>query len=159
MASAAEMLVENLREKLDGQLATLESARTRAAVALSVSGVIAGLFGPGLLASPGNLSLAAVASLILTAAPAIYILVPHKLRLWPEGNGWRTWLDQYTRWVAEHNQPDNSEAILESRMLDDMATWYATNKPVLSKIQWALVISFIGVVVQLLFWALAAFIH
>ena len=41
MTSAAEMLVDNLRGKLDGQLTTLESARTRAAVALSVSGVIA----------------------------------------------------------------------------------------------------------------------
>jgi hypothetical protein len=159
MASAAELLVENLRGKLDGQLAALESARTRAAVALSVSGVIAGLFGPDLLTSPGNLSLAAIASLIVTAAPSIYVLVPHKLTLWPQGDGWRTWLDQYGRWVADHNQPDNSQALLESQMLSDMATWYATNRPVLDNVQWATAVSFIGVVLQLVFWALAAFIH
>lgn len=159
MASAAEMLVENLRGKLDGQVAALESTRTRAAVALSVSGVIAGLFGPDLLKSPGNLGLAAIASLIVTAAPAIYVLVPHKLTLWPQGDGWRKWLDEYGQWVAAHHQPDNSQALLESRMLSDMATWYATNKPVLDKIQWAMAVSFIGVVLQLIFWTLAAFIH
>jgi hypothetical protein len=157
VASAADLLVENLRGKLDSQLSALESSRTRAAAALSVSGVVAGLFGPGLLKSPGNLALAAVAAVIASAVPAIYVLVPHKLTLWPQGDGWRTWLTEYSAWVAAHNQPDNSEALLESRMLDDMAGWYAVNKPVLSKIQWALAASFIGVVAQLIFWALAAF--
>jgi hypothetical protein len=85
--------------------------------------------------------------------------VPHKLTLWPQGDGWRKWLDEYGQWVAAHHQPDNSQALLESRMLSDMATWYATNKPVLDKIQWAMAVSFIGVVLQLIFWTLAAFIH
>jgi hypothetical protein len=151
------MLVDNLRGKLDGQLAALESARTRAAVALSVSGVVAGLFGPGLLKSPGNLSLAAVASVVLSAAPAVYVLVPHKLRLWPEGDGWRAWLTEYNAWMTEHNQPDQSEALLQSRMLDDMAKWYAANRPVLTGIQWAMAVSFVGVVVQLALWASATF--
>jgi hypothetical protein len=157
MASAADLLVDNLRGKLDGQLSALESARTRAAAALSVSGVVAGLFGTDLLKSPSNLGLAAVASLIASAFPAIYVLIPHKLTLWPEADGWRTWLTEYNNWVAAHNQPDNSQALLESRMLDDMAGWYAANRPMLSKIQWALAISFIGVVAQLIFWTLAAF--
>lgn len=156
MASAAEMLVDNLRGKLDGQLAAVESARTRA-VALSISGVIAGLFGPGLLKSAGNLSLAAVASVVVTAVPAIYVLVPHRLRIWPEGDGWKEWLTKYTTWMKEHKQPDNSEALLQSRMLDDMTGWYTANRPVLDRIQWAMALSFAGVIVQLVLWALAAF--
>lgn len=157
MASAAEILVDNLRGKLDGQLAALESARNRAAVALSISGVIAGLFAPSLLKSPGSLSLAAVASVVLTAVPAIYVLVPHRLTLWPEADGWRTWLTEYTTWMTQHQQPDNSQALLQSRMLDDMAGWYAANRPVISKTQWAMAASFTGVIVQLILWALAAF--
>lgn len=159
MASAAEMLVDNLRGKLDGQVAGLESARTRAAVALSVSGVIAGLFGPDLLKSPGNLSLAAIASLIVTAVPAVYVLVPHKLTLWPKGDGWGKWLDDYLKWAGDHDQPDNSQALLQSRMLSDMAAWYASNAPMLDKIQWAMAVSFFGVVLQLVFWTLAVFVH
>jgi hypothetical protein len=157
MASAADLLVENLRGKLDGQLAALESARTRAAAALSVAGVVAGLFGPGVLKSPGNLGLAAIGCLVASAVPAIYVLVPHRLVLWPQGDGWRTWLTDYARWAEEHQQPDNSQALLESRMLDDMAVWYARNKPALDRIQWALAMSFAFVVAQILFWALGAF--
>ena len=79
----------------------------RAAVALSVSGVIAGLFGPDLLKSPGNLSLAAIASLTVTAVPAIYyVLAPHKLTQWPQGDGWRKWLEDYLEWAAKYNQPE-----------------------------------------------------
>ena len=59
--------------------------------------------------------------------------------------------------MTEHNQLDNSQALLESRMLDDMAGWYAAYRPLLGNIQWALAISFVGVVVQLAFWMLAAF--
>jgi disulfide bond formation protein DsbB len=159
MASAAEMLVDNLRGKLDGQIDALESARTRAAVALSVSGVIAGLFGPNLLTTRGNLALAAIASLVVSAGPAIYVLVPHKLTLWPEGEGWRAWLDAYGKWATENQQPDDSEALLQSQALNDMAKWYNANKPVLNNVQWAMAISFAGVVLQLVFWAMAAFVR
>jgi hypothetical protein len=54
MASAGELLIAELRDKLDGQLKTLESARTRAGVAISASGVIAGLFAQHLKAPIGN---------------------------------------------------------------------------------------------------------
>jgi hypothetical protein len=156
MAAAAAMLVDNLRGKLDGQLAALESARTRAAVALSISGVVAGLLGPGLLKAPGNLGLAAVASVVVTAVPAIYVLVPHGLTLWPEGDGWRTWLTEYTTWLTETKQPDNSEALLQSSMLGDMTKWYTANRAVLRRKEWATALSFAGVIVELVLWALAA---
>ena len=98
-----------------------------------------------------------MASVVITAVPAIYVLVPHRLKLWPKGDGWRTWLTEYTTWMAENKQPDNSEALLQSRMLDDMASWYTANRPILKGIQWATVLSFAGVIVQLVLWTLAAF--
>ena len=88
MTTPAELLVTEIRAKLDGQTATLESARTRAATALSASGVIAGLFAQHLKGSIGNWGLAALAAFALGALLALWILWPRKMTLSPDGKDW-----------------------------------------------------------------------
>jgi hypothetical protein len=150
MSSAAELLVSDLRGKLNGQLSALESARTRAAVGLSVSGVVAGLFGPKLLSSPNNLALAAIALLGLTALLSVYVLIPHDMTLWPEGDGWLGWAD-------EHNANELAGPTLALTMAKDMAVWYKSNESMLERVQWALTLAFVGLTVQLVLWTLSVF--
>jgi hypothetical protein len=148
VSSAPDLLVTHLRDKLDGQLSSLESARTRAAVALSVSGVVAGLFGPKLLSNPGNLGLAAVAALIVTGVLSIYVLKPHDMTLWAQGGGWLKW--------AEDNKDDESSGTeLALTMAKDMACWFGENKRMVTRVQWALSATFVGVGLQLILWSVA----
>jgi hypothetical protein len=67
MTSAAEILLPVIQGKLDGQRDAPESARTRAAVALTASGVIAGLFVTRLGKGVDNWELAALAAQTTTA--------------------------------------------------------------------------------------------
>jgi MFS family permease len=102
MSSPAELLLTEMRGKLDGQLATLESARTRASVALSVSGVIAGLFGQHLLTHPNNWTIAAIAAFVVGAIPAVWILTPHKnLRFSPKGKKWIRFAEGHFKWSTQ----------------------------------------------------------
>jgi len=147
MGTPADLLVEHLRGKLDGQLSALESARTRAAVGLSVSGVVAGLFGPKLLTSPNNFGRAAVASLFVTGLVAIYGLVPHNLTLYAKGGEWLKW--------AKDNNAEDRQPALALTMAEDMAGWYGKNSKMLTRVQWALGVTFLGVAVQLVLWTFA----
>lgn len=150
MPSAAELLEIDLRGKLNGQLSALESARTRAAVGLSVSGVVVGLFGPKLLSNPNDLALAATALFALTALLSVYVLIPHDMTLWPDGGGWLSW-------TKEHNENPQAGPVLALRMVTDMAEWYNSNESMLKRIQWALSLTFVGLTAQLVLWAAAVF--
>lgn len=159
MTTAIELIVTDLRGKLNGQLAALESARTRAAVALSISGVAAGLFGPRLPEHPGGWYLAAIIALAVTGLLTLYVLKPRRLTLWPEGEGWRQWATDYQTWTEKYHQPDNSGALLASKMADNMSGWYVQNKDTINRTQWALTLAFLGVAVQLLCWTIPLFLN
>lgn len=152
MPSPADLLVTDLRGKLNGQLSALESARTRAAVGLSVSGVVAGLFGTQLVSNPNDLALAAASLLGLTAILSIYVLMPHDMTLWPEGGAW-------LQWAKDHNTNDQAGPLLALTMATDMSGWYEKNTAMLNRIQWALGFSFVGLAIQLVLWTIATFTH
>jgi hypothetical protein len=164
VTSPAELLLSEIRGKVDGQLAALESVRTRAAVALSVSGVIAGLFGQKLSSSPNHWALAALAAFVIGATPAVWILTPHNLTIAPEADDWIRFAVEHEAWSREeliagtaHLDPETSgdvaAAQLAAQMLPSMAEWYKQNEPTLEKINQALAVSFVFVVVQLGCWA------
>jgi hypothetical protein len=170
MTSPAELLLTELRGKLDGQLATLESVRTRAAVALSVSGVIAGLFGQHLVAHPDNWAVAALAAFVVGSAPAIWILAPHFLTVAPDAADWIRFAEEHEAWSRglrnageEGTDPeangDVAAAQLAAQMLPSMAKWYTDNEPTLKWSHRALMAAFIGVVVQLVCWAASSTFH
>ncbi len=155
-------MVEELRYKLDGQIKTLESARTRAGIAVSASGVIAGLFAQHLTSSIGNWGLAAIAAFVVSAFPAVWILMPHRMTLSPKAEEW-------IKFAADHNafvqgqvalkNPDRAAtgdlgaAELASVMVDSMNEWYAKNGPVLNAVHLSVAIAFAGVVVETVCWA------
>ena len=170
MTSPAELLLTEIRGKLNGQLTTLESVRTRAAVALSVSGVVAGLFGQHLFSHPGNWALAALAAFVAGAIPAIWILAPHGMTLAPEADGWIRFAVEHEARSREQLVSDSAvkdpeangdvaAAQLAAQMLPSMATWYRDNEPTLKCIHVALVASFVGVVIQLACWSVSAAFH
>jgi hypothetical protein len=162
MGSPAELLISEMRTKLDGQLATLESARTRAAVALSVSGVIAGLFAQHLIHPVGNWGLAALCAFVLGGAPALWILGPHDMTLSPKADDWIRFATQNDTWVrgqASQEIPDPEAtaelgtAELALQMVPSMNEWYGKNAPMLKRIHWCLALAFLAVIVQLICWA------
>jgi hypothetical protein len=158
MATAIELIVTDFRGKLDGQLAALESARTRASVALATSGVVAGLVLPNKLGHrPGIWFGLGVASLFFTALCTLEIMRPRKLILWPEGDGRLDWSREYQAYIEEHPQEDRSGEILIPQMADDMAGWYRSNKGRLTWIQRTLTAAFVGVALQFGFWGVALF--
>ncbi len=165
MGSPAELLLSEMRTKLDGQLATLESARTRAAVALSVSGVIAGLFAQHLTHPVGNWALAALAAFVVGGVPALWVLGPHKMTLSPNADDWIRFSTENEAWVkGQMAQPtpdpqatgDLGTAELAVRMLSDMNKWYGKNAPMLKWVHGCLAVAFLAVIVQLVCWAGAA---
>jgi hypothetical protein len=164
MTSPAELLLSEIRGKVDGQLSTLESVRTRAAVALSVSGVVAGLFAQHLSVSPGNWTLGALAAFVVGAIPAVWILAPHKLTIAPKADDWIRFATEHEVWSREQlnagtaqDDPETSgdlaAAQLAAQMLPSMADWYKANEPVLKCVHIALSAAFVGVVLQLGCWA------
>jgi hypothetical protein len=167
MPSPAELLLAEMRTKLDGQIATLESLRTRSAVVLSVSGVIAGLFAQGLNGPIGNWGIAALIVFVLGSVPAIWILWPHKMTLSPQGEGWIEFAKGNDKWVrgqlkSESPDPEASFDLgaseLALTMLPSMQRWYAGNAPMLDFLHKCLAVAAMGVVVQLICWG-AAQIH
>ena len=165
MASPAELLLGEMRTKLDGQLSTLESARTRAAVVLSVSGVIAGLFAQHLTHPVGYWGLAALASFVVGGIPAVWILGPHKMTLSPEASDWIRFATQNNTWVrgqlsqeAPHPEATGElgAAELAVQMLPSMNKWYEDNDPILRWVHRALRMAGAGVIVQLGCWFAAA---
>lgn len=167
MTSPGELLLAEMRTKLDGQLATLESVRTRAAVVLSVSGVIAGLFAGHLKQPIGNWGIAALAAFVIGNLPAIWILWPHKMTLSPKADDWIRFATENDAWVrGQLTQPeptptataDFGAAELALRMLPDMNDWYTANAPMLKKIHRCLAVAAGGVVIQLACWG-ASMVH
>lgn len=177
MGSAAEILLAELRTKLDGQTATLESLRTRAAVILSASGVIAGFLVPHFGKDVGDWTLAALAALIAGDIPAIAIIFPHKMKTSPEGNDWIEFAGDNEAWVATQarlrQRPRllrrvrkwklEADATLELgaaqlavQMVTSMNKWYKDNEPTLACLHRAMVAAAIGLVVQIFCWAGAA---
>ena len=158
MTSAIEIIVTDFRGKLDGQLAALESARGRAAVALATSGVVAGLVLPNKLGHhPGTWFVLGVVALAFTALCTLEIMRPRKLTLWPEGQGRLDWSRQYQASIQEHPQEDKSGEVLIPQMAEDMAGWYKSNKVRLTWIQRVLTAAFFGVALQFAFWGVALF--
>jgi MFS family permease len=162
MASAGELLIAELRDKLDGQLKTLESARTRAGVAISASGVIAGLFAQHLKAPIGNWGLAAIAAFVVGTFPAVWILLPHRMTLSPKAAEWIDFAASHQKYVQahlEHVEGDPNAtgelgaAQLAVPMVKSMNGWYEKNGPLLNAVHLAVAIAFIGVVVQIICWA------
>jgi|ERR1019366_4746130 hypothetical protein len=164
VSSPAELLLSELRGKIDGQLATLESLRTRAAVALSVAGVIAGLFGQRLDSHPGNWVLAAIAAFLAGAIPAVWILAPHKMTIAPKADDWIRFAVEHEAWSrqqltlnAERRDPESEgdvgAAQLAAQMVTSMADWYKHNEPTLKWAHKAILVAFVAVVVQLACWS------
>jgi hypothetical protein len=165
MSSPAELLLSEMRTKLDGQLATLESARTRVAVLLSVSGVIAGLFAQNLKGHIGGWGVAALVAFVVGGIPAIWILGPHKMTLSPKADGWIDYAQQQFDFVKgqmseEHPDPtatgDIGAAELANVMLPSMQIWYSSNAPILRWVNRGMAISAAAVVVQMICWGVAA---
>jgi hypothetical protein len=155
VTSPAELLVAEMRSRLDGQVATLESARTRAAVVLSVSGVIAGLFAQHLSHHIGNWGLAALATFVVGGIPAVWILGPHKLTVSPQGDDWIRFATQDMEWSKEnpaHASGDLGAAELAVQMVPSMRGWGDDNEKVLKWIHKAIVIAGAGVIVQMACW-------
>jgi hypothetical protein len=165
MTSPAEILLAEMRGKLDGQLATLESARTRAAVAVSASGIVAGLFAQHLTAPIGNWAIAALAAFVVGSLPAVWILLPHEMTLNPNAGKWIEWsatYDAFVRGNAVQPTPnplatsDLGGSQLAVSMLPSMQIWYEKNGPLLKKVHRCTTAAFAAVVVQLVCWGGAA---
>jgi hypothetical protein len=165
VTSPAELLLAELRAKVNGQLATLESVRTRAGVVLSASGVIAGLFAQH-LSHVGNWGIAALSAFVVGGLPALWIIAPHSMIVSPLGDDWLRFANEHEEWVeAEAQQPhpdpladqDLGGAELANRMAADMNSWYYENEGMLNHIHWALVLAGLGTVVQLACWGGATF--
>jgi len=165
MGSPAELLLSEMRTKLDGQLATLESARTRVAVLLSVSGVIAGLFAQNLKGHIGVWGIAALVAFVIGGIPAIWILGPHKMTLSPQADGWIEYAKKQFDFVKgqlgqEHPDPsatgDLGAAELANVMLPSMQDWYSENNPILKWVHLGLAVSAAAVVAQMICWGVAA---
>ena len=152
MSSAAELLLGEIRAKLDGQLSTMESIRTRAVAALSVSGVVGALFGAKLVGQRSWEAYVAIAAFVISSLVAIYALIPHGLRLRPIGEKW-------LKWATEHLHNPASGEVLALQMSEDMAEWYKGNQPKLKRLHWAIALAFVGVGVQLVFWVVALEVH
>jgi hypothetical protein len=165
VSSAAEVLLGELRTKVDGQIATLESARTRAAVALSASGVVAGLFAQHLTRPVGNWGLAALAAFVAGGLPAIWILGPHKMTVSPKGDEWITFATGNDAWVRGQVQEDkpHPEATgelgaseLAVQMVSSLNGWYETNQSMLKWINRCIAAAFLALIVQLICWVAAS---
>jgi hypothetical protein len=161
MTTAIELVISDLRGKLNGQLDGIESARTRAAVAFTIASAGVAVFAPHLDQHPGNLALAGAATFVATALACIYVLWPHNLTLWPKGDGWKDWTKKYKKYLDENptvaERGDESAALLATQMADDMADWYQTNRGVYLRVQFFLAIAFGLAVVELVLWSLALF--
>jgi hypothetical protein len=149
------------RAKVNGQLSDLESARTRAGVAIAASGVIVGLFAQHLTSHIGNWGLAALAAFVLGALPAIWILLPHKMTVTSKGNEWITWAAKWDAFVAGHVGKENASpmanddrggAQLALEMADSMRNWYGANVRTLNRVQRCVAIAFAAVLIQMVCW-------
>jgi hypothetical protein len=158
MASAIELMIVDFRGKLDGQWAALESARTRAAVALATSGVVAGLVLPSRVGHHlhGWVALGVLA-MALTVICALEVMRPHKLTLWPEGKNRLDWFHQYQAYIEQHPQVDNSAELFMPQMAEDMVKWYEQNRGKLRWEQRFLTVAFFGVALQFFFWGQVLF--
>jgi hypothetical protein len=160
MSSAAEILLPEIRGKLDGQRDALESARTRAAVALTLSGVVAGFFVQSKGKHVGNWEIAALVAFVVSGITGVYVLFGHKMRIVPVGRGWVDWAkdaERERRLAVNAAGPpeDTSGPHLAAQMADDMLRWYGLNKPMLSKVQAALAVTWAAVLLQILLWAIS----
>jgi hypothetical protein len=161
LTSPPELVMADWRAKVNGQLSDLESARTRAGVAIAASGVIVGLFAQHLTGHIGNWGLAALAAFVLGALPAIWILLPHKMTVTSKGNDWITWAGKWNAFVAgnvvqAHPSPmandDRGGAQLALEMADSMRNWYSENVPTLNRVQRCVAIAFAAVLIQMVCW-------
>lgn len=160
MTTAIELVIADLRGKLNGQLGGIESARTRAAVAITIASAGVAVFAPHLFKHPGNLALAGASSFVATALASIYVLVPHNLIMWPQGDKWKDWTKQYKKYLDENaasDLKDESAALLATQMADDMSEWYQKNKRVYTRVQYLLATAFTFSLVELALWTAALF--
>ena len=160
MTTAIELVIADLRGKLNGQLAGIESARTRAAVAITIASAGVAVFAPHLFKHPGNLALAGASSFVATAVASIYVLIPHNLTMWPQGDKWKDWTKEYKKYLDENaasGLKDESSALLATQMADDMAKWYQENKCVYTHVQYLLATAFVFSLIELALWTGALF--
>jgi hypothetical protein len=161
MTTAVELVIADLRGKLNAQLEGVESARTRAAVAITIASAGVAVFAPHLGKHPGNLALAGAGTFVGTAFASIYVLWPHRLALWPEGEKWKNWTKDYKKYLDEnaatHDLQDESAALLATQMADDMVTWYQSNRKVYLRVQSVLAMAFALALSELGVWSLALF--
>jgi hypothetical protein len=161
MTTAIELVIADLRGKLNGQLEGIESSRTRAAVAITIASAGVAVYAPHLDKHPGNLALAGAATFVATAVASIYVLWPHHLTLWPEGDKWKNWTKEYKKYLDEnaaaHDLKDESAALLATQMADDMVIWYQSNRTVYLRVQKFLAVAFALALAELGLWSLALF--
>jgi len=160
MTTAIELVIADLRGKLNGQLSGIESARTRAAVAITIASAGVAVFAPHLFKHPGNLALAGASSFVATGLAGIYVLIPHNLIMWPRGDKWKDWTKEYKKYLDENaasDLKDESAALLATQMADDMAEWYKKNRRVYTRVQYLLATAFTFSLVELALWTAALF--
>jgi hypothetical protein len=153
--------MSEMKSRVDGQLATLESARTRAGIAIAASGVIVGLFAQNLKPPIGNWGIAALVAFVLGTVPAIWILLPHRLRLNSNGNTWVEWASRWDRFVKSNAEKDprspqatdeRGSARLALVMADSMRDWFIPNRRMLNWIHICVALSFAAVLIQMICW-------
>jgi hypothetical protein len=164
MTSPAELVLAEIKAKVDGQLAALESARTRAGVAIAASGVIVGLFAQHLSSPIGNWGLAALAAFVVGGFPAIWILLPHKMTLNSKSNKWVEWAGAWDTFVKDSlglpdasllANDDRGGAQLALTMAKSLRGWYQENESTLDWVQRCVAASFAAVLIQMVCWVAA----
>jgi hypothetical protein len=164
MGSPAELLITELRSKLDGQVQTLESARTRAGIAVSAAGVIAGLFATHLTPPIGWSGRVALLVFGVGTLPAVWIFWPHRMKVNPEANEWIAWAKVHEAFVRGNvGHPDASplasgdlgSAELAAVMLPNMQRWFMENQGMLRWIHICVGACFLAVLLQAACWIAA----
>ncbi len=70
------------------------------------------------------------------------------MTMYAQGGAWLTW-------VEENNEDATATARFAIVLAKDMAKWYGENRSTLTRVQWALGATFVGVAVQLMMWTIA----
>jgi hypothetical protein len=165
MGSPAELLLDELRRKLDGQLSTLESVRTRTTVILSASAAVVGFFINRGIGHDNSWQQAALCLFVIGGVISGWIIAPHNLTLAPKGNDWIRYAKEHQVWkesqvdldgATRQSLGDKGTETLAVAMAESMNTWYSDNAAVQKLVNLTFKFLMVIVLAQFVCWILSS---
>lgn len=144
----ALVLLDQARFRLDKQIGAVDAHRTRAVAVLTLSGVIAAIFGARLGRSDLGWSIAAIVMFGVTAILGIVALLSVEIDYGPR-------LEKWDDWVGEHGNHEKAAALLAASTSKEVIRAIERNQSSVKRLAYLVDWECGGLALQLVLWAVA----